>query len=80
MRSRQLRDNGSGRQATKTVKKVLVNGAGGFIGGHLVKRLKSEGCWVRVVDLTGNVKAYTGGGGVSFSRLHGALADSRAFS
>jgi len=32
-------------------KKVLVNGAGGFIGGHLVKRLKSEGCWVRAVDL-----------------------------
>jgi nucleoside-diphosphate-sugar epimerase len=28
-----------------------VNGAGGFIGGHLVKRLKSEGHWVRAVDL-----------------------------
>lgn len=33
------------------MKKVLVNGAGGFIGGHLVKRLKSEGNWVRTVDL-----------------------------
>jgi nucleoside-diphosphate-sugar epimerase len=33
------------------VKKVLVNGAGGFIGGHLVKRLKAEGCYVRAVDL-----------------------------
>jgi GDP-D-mannose 3', 5'-epimerase len=33
------------------VKKVLVNGAGGFIGGHLVKRLKAEGFWVRGVDL-----------------------------
>jgi len=33
------------------MKKVLVNGAGGFIGGHLVQRLKSEGCWVRAVDL-----------------------------
>ncbi len=33
------------------MKRVLVNGAGGFIGGHLVKRLKSEGCWVRAVDL-----------------------------
>jgi nucleoside-diphosphate-sugar epimerase len=33
------------------MKKVLVNGAGGFIGGHLVKRLKAEGHWVRAVDL-----------------------------
>lgn len=33
------------------MKKVLVNGAGGFIGGHLVKRLKAEGYWVRGVDL-----------------------------
>jgi len=32
-------------------KRVLVNGAGGFIGGHLVKRLKREGYWVRGVDL-----------------------------
>lgn len=32
-------------------KKALVAGAGGFIGGHLVKRLKAEGCWVRGVDL-----------------------------
>lgn len=33
------------------MKRVLVNGAGGFIGGHLVKRLKTEGCWIRAVDL-----------------------------
>jgi len=33
------------------MKKILVNGAGGFIGGHLVKRLKKEGYWVRAVDL-----------------------------
>jgi hypothetical protein len=33
------------------MKRTLVNGAGGFIGGHLVKRLKAEGCWVRGVDL-----------------------------
>jgi GDP-D-mannose 3',5'-epimerase len=33
------------------VKRILVNGAGGFIGGHLVKRLKAEGNWVRAVDL-----------------------------
>jgi GDP-D-mannose 3',5'-epimerase len=31
--------------------RVLVGGAGGFIGGHLVKRLKREGYWVRGVDL-----------------------------
>jgi GDP-D-mannose 3', 5'-epimerase len=33
------------------MKKILVNGAGGFIGGHLVKKLKAEGYWVRAVDL-----------------------------
>ena len=32
-------------------KRALVCGAGGFIGGHLVKRLKSDGYWVRGVDL-----------------------------
>jgi nucleoside-diphosphate-sugar epimerase len=36
------------------MKKVLVCGAGGFIGGHLVKRLKNEGYWVRGVDLKEN--------------------------
>ena len=30
---------------------VLVLGAGGFIGSHLVKRLKSDGFWVRGIDL-----------------------------
>jgi GDP-D-mannose 3',5'-epimerase len=30
---------------------ALVCGAGGFIGNHMVKRLKSEGYWVRGVDL-----------------------------
>ena len=33
------------------IKKALVLGAGGFIGSHMVKRLKSEGYWVRGVDL-----------------------------
>jgi len=32
-------------------KRVLVCGAGGFIGGHLVTRLKQEGFWVRGADL-----------------------------
>jgi GDP-D-mannose 3',5'-epimerase len=34
-----------------TNKRALVCGAGGFIGSHLVKRLKREGFWVRGVDL-----------------------------
>jgi nucleoside-diphosphate-sugar epimerase len=33
------------------MKRALVLGAGGFIGSHLVKRLKAEGFWVRGVDL-----------------------------
>ena len=33
------------------MKTALVLGAGGFIGNHLVKQLKSEGYWVRGVDL-----------------------------
>jgi GDP-D-mannose 3',5'-epimerase len=33
------------------MKRAVVLGAGGFIGSHLVKRLKSEGYWVRGVDL-----------------------------
>lgn len=33
------------------MKKALVLGGGGFIGGHLAKRLKNDGFWVRVVDI-----------------------------
>jgi GDP-D-mannose 3', 5'-epimerase len=33
------------------VKRALVLGAGGFIGSHMANRLKSEGYWVRGVDL-----------------------------
>ena len=32
-------------------KTALVLGAGGFIGSHMVKRLRAEGYWVRGVDL-----------------------------
>ena len=32
-------------------RKALVLGAGGFIGSHMCKRLKSEGYWVRGVDI-----------------------------
>ena len=35
-------------------KTAIVCGAGGFIGGHLVNRLRSEGYWVRGVDLKTN--------------------------
>jgi nucleoside-diphosphate-sugar epimerase len=36
---------------TMEKKTALVLGAGGFIGSHMVKRLRSEGYWVRGVDL-----------------------------
>lgn len=35
----------------RQVKTALVLGAGGFIGSHMVRRLKKEGYWVRGVDL-----------------------------
>ena len=34
-----------------TMKTALVLGGGGFIGSHMVKRLRKEGFWVRAVDL-----------------------------
>lgn len=39
------------REGNMHEKTALVCGAGGFIGSHLVKRLKGEGLWVRGVDL-----------------------------
>ena len=33
------------------MKTALVLGAGGFIGSHMVKRLRDDGYWVRGVDL-----------------------------
>lgn len=38
-------------EATPKIKTALVLGGGGFIGSHLVKKLKEEGFWVRAVDL-----------------------------
>ena len=40
-------------------KQVLVSGAGGFIGAHLVKRLKREGFWVKAVDLKTPAHSHT---------------------
>jgi nucleoside-diphosphate-sugar epimerase len=37
------------------MKNALVLGAGGFIGSHMVRRLKSEGYKVRGVDLIGEL-------------------------
>ena len=31
--------------------KCLVMGGGGFIGGHLAKKLKNENCHVRIADI-----------------------------
>jgi len=36
------------------MKTALICGAGGFIGGHLVNRLKEEGYWVRGIDIRTN--------------------------
>jgi GDP-D-mannose 3', 5'-epimerase len=36
------------------MKRIVVCGAGGFIGGHLVSRLKKDGHWVRGVDIKFN--------------------------
>ena len=33
------------------IKRIVVCGAGGFIGGHLITKLKKEGYWVRGVDI-----------------------------
>jgi nucleoside-diphosphate-sugar epimerase len=43
------------------MKKALVCGAGGFIGGHLVKKLKREGFWVRGADIKQHEFAQTAG-------------------
>src|SRR5580765_170338 len=45
------RNPGEVRGDMNKQKRVLVIGAGGFIGHHLVKRLKADGCWVRGADI-----------------------------
>lgn len=40
-------DSNNGAPAGSGQRRALVTGAGGFIGGHLVDRLKAEGYWVR---------------------------------
>ena len=49
------------------MKKALVTGAGGFIGSHLVRKLKKEGYWVRGVDIKNT--AYTPSAADEFLRL-----------
>ncbi len=55
------------------MKRILVNGAGGFIGGHMVKRLKREGHWVRGVDIKHHEYATS----VADEFIQGDLCDQR---
>lgn len=71
------------------MKYALVLGAGGFIGSHLVKKLKGEGFWVRGVDLKypeysktaaddfviGDLTEYALVSRVMFSPVQGSLED-----
>jgi GDP-D-mannose 3', 5'-epimerase len=56
------------------MKTALVCGAGGFIGGHLVKRLKDEGYWVRGVDLKAHEYGF---GDLADDFVRGDLRDPR---
>jgi GDP-D-mannose 3',5'-epimerase len=46
-----MNNNLNNKQNATSMKRIIVLGGGGFIGHHLVNRLKSEGHWVRAVDL-----------------------------
>jgi GDP-D-mannose 3', 5'-epimerase len=45
------RPSRSKAQEELSMNRILVSGAGGFIGSHLVKLLKAKGTWIRVADL-----------------------------
>ena len=56
------------------MKNALVCGAGGFIGGHLVSKLKGEGYWVRGVDIKAHeFRAMEGRVSATCSAAPGAL-------
>lgn len=46
-----MQSKSTGERLVMKGKRVLVTGAGGFIGHHLVSRLKKDGFWVRGVDI-----------------------------
>jgi len=58
----------------KNKKTALVLGGGGFIGGHLAKKLKEEGFWVRVVDIK-VFHEYFDHKDISDEYIHGDLRD-----
>ena len=51
----------------RSLKRILVTGAGGFIGHHLVTRLKNEGHWVRGADI--KMPEYEASAADEFARL-----------
>jgi GDP-D-mannose 3',5'-epimerase len=55
-------------------KTALVLGGGGFIGGHLAKRLKNEGFWVRIVDIK-EKHEYWGHESICHEYIQGDLRD-----
>jgi len=55
-------------------KTALILGGGGFIGGHLAKRLKDEGFWVRIVDIK-EKHEYWNHNDICDEYIHGDLRD-----
>src|SRR5271166_2000329 len=73
---------GSSMNATK---RILVTGAGGFIGHHLVKRLRADGHWVRAQAFHQMMPDESSGTCYqdSFRRIHGTtltLSNGRSYS
>ena len=56
------------------MKTALVLGGGGFIGGHLAKKLKDEGFWVRIVDIK-EKHEYWNHEDICHEYIHGDLRD-----